>query len=118
MRWGRRGLQAVLSLRAVERSARWTPFRRAQPQRQRRSLCPHARTHHRERPTCGCPAAPASGPARPAHARRSGRAHRAGPRRRPSCATLTQTGAQSHLAPLPHRPPPRLTPCTFLRHSL
>jgi len=118
MRWGRRGLQAVLSLRAVERSARWTPFWRAQPQRQRRSLCPHARTHHRERPTCGCPAAPASGPARPAHARRSGRAHRAGPRRRPSCATLTQTGAQSHLAPLPHRPPPRLTPCTFLRHSL
>lgn len=64
MRWSRLGLQAVLSLRAVERSARWTSFWRAQPQRHRLPLCPHARAHRRaaSRAVVPLPLPPPGGP--------------------------------------------------------
>jgi hypothetical protein len=58
MRWSRAGLQAVLSLRAVERSARWTSFWRAQPQRLRRPLCPHAHARRCAAPRAAVPLPP------------------------------------------------------------
>ncbi len=55
MRWSRRGAQAVLSLRALQRSGGWDAFWRTQPQRRHLRLCPRARP---------CPR-PRSAPARP-----------------------------------------------------
>ena len=60
MRWSRRGAQAVLSLRALQRSGSWDAFWHTQPQRRYLQLCPRARPSQcsqRPRPT---PARPSS----------------------------------------------------------
>ncbi len=59
MRWSQPGAQAVLSLRALQRSGRWRHFWQTQPQHQYRRLYP------RIRPCPVTPAAPAVRPASP-----------------------------------------------------
>jgi hypothetical protein len=55
MRWSRAGAQAVLSLRALQRSAGWDAFWQTQPQRRHLHLCPRARAHRRPQPSAVSP---------------------------------------------------------------
>jgi hypothetical protein len=50
MRWSRPGAQAVLSLRALQRSGGWAAFWHTQPQRRHLHLCPRARPCPRPQP--------------------------------------------------------------------
>ena len=50
MRWSRAGAQAVLSLRALQRSGGWAAFWHTQPQRRHLPLCPRARRRPRPQP--------------------------------------------------------------------
>ncbi len=55
MRWSRAGAQTVLSLRALQRSGRWTRFWQTHPQRRHLHLCPRARPHRRTPPLSVAP---------------------------------------------------------------
>jgi hypothetical protein len=72
MRWSRPGAQAVLSLRALQRSGCWDAFWRTQPQRRHLLLCPracparHVASAPSPSPAVAPPAPPASVPRRPA----------------------------------------------------
>jgi hypothetical protein len=61
MRWSQRGAQAVLSLRAAQRSGRWDAFWLSQPQRRHLHLCPRA--HRCRRPQRASAAPPPTAPA-------------------------------------------------------
>ncbi|MCA1597426.1 MAG: ISKra4 family transposase [Chloroflexi bacterium] len=62
MRWSRPGAQAVLSLRALQRSERWDAFWRTQPQRQHVHLCPRARPCRHPHPQPACTPPPSTVP--------------------------------------------------------